>query len=56
VKHDRTQVLKLAAEAQVDPRTAAKALSEGIGTIKGWAVRARIVAAAKKLRLKINGG
>lgn len=43
----------LAAEAQVDKRTARRALREGIEAIKGSFVQERLRAAAKKVGIEI---
>lgn len=45
--------MRLAAEADVDPRTAEKALARGLSSIRARVVRERVAAAAKKLRVKL---
>ena len=51
---DRRKILELAGAAEVDPRTARKALDEGVGSIRGEAVRERINRCAKDLGIKVR--
>jgi hypothetical protein len=44
----RAEILDLAARAQVDPRTARKAMVEGVESVKGYSARERLVAAMKR--------
>lgn len=44
-------IYRLAAEASIDPRTARKALNEGVGVIRGDLVRERIERAMRVLGL-----
>ena len=49
------QALRLAVEASVDPRTAARAIAQGSAAIRVCYVRDRIALAAKKLGIKLGG-
>lgn len=51
---DRTDILRLAAESQLDPRTVRRAILKGVQAIKAEVDRARLRAAAKRLRLSIE--
>jgi len=51
---DEKTVALLAAEAQVDKRTAKKAVDNGVDSIKGGFVRDRLRAAAKKLGVRLS--
>ncbi len=46
-------VLRLAAEAQIHPRTAKRALTLGAGALRATYDQERVAAAAKKLRLTL---
>lgn len=50
---DKQTVAKLAAEAQVDKRTAQKAVDNGVDSVKGDFVRDRLRKAAKKLGVSL---
>lgn len=50
---DRSVILKLAAEAQLDVRTVRRAFEKGIDALKAEASRSRLREAAKKLGIKI---
>ena len=43
----RAEVLDVAARAQVDPRTARKAMTQGVESVKGEAARERLRAALR---------
>jgi len=49
----RGDILRLAAEAQLDPRTVKRAAESGIASLKAEVDRTRLKAAAQKLGLKI---
>lgn len=50
----RADVLRLAAEAQLDPRTVKRAVERGIEKMQATVDKERIRAAAVKLRIKIE--
>jgi hypothetical protein len=50
---DRTMILRLAAESQLDPRTVKRALESGISSLRAEVDKARLRDAAKKLGLAI---
>lgn len=50
---DEKTIALLAAEAQVDPRTARRALAEGVGAVRGRFVKDRLRQAAAKLKIKL---
>jgi hypothetical protein len=47
----RVDILRLAAEAQIDPRTVKRAIDHGVDALKAHVDRDRIRVAAKKLGL-----
>ena len=51
---DRTQVMRLAAEAQLDPRTIERAMANGIDSLRARVDRERIRWAADKLGIEIK--
>jgi hypothetical protein len=53
VEVDEKTIMLLAAEAQVDRRTAKRALIEGIEAVRGWVVKERLRTAAKKIGLNL---
>jgi hypothetical protein len=50
----RTDILRLAAEAELDPRTVKRAVDRGIDTLRAEVDRTRIRAAAEKLGLQLK--
>lgn len=50
----RKDILKLAAEAELDPRTVKRALERGIDTMQAAVDKERIRAAATKLKITIE--
>lgn len=50
---ERVDILRLAAEAQLDPRTVKRAIENGIESLKAEVDRNRLREAAKQLGLKI---
>jgi hypothetical protein len=53
-KVDRTAILLLAAEAQLDPRTVKHAIEKGISSLRAAVDRERLRAAAKKLGVALS--
>jgi uncharacterized protein (UPF0147 family) len=51
---NRSDILRLAAEAQLDPRTVKRALEKGIDRMQTEVDKSRIRAAAAKLKIKIE--
>jgi hypothetical protein len=51
---DKADVLRLAAEAQIDPRTVKRAIRDGIDTLRAEVDRERLRDAAKKLGLSVG--
>jgi hypothetical protein len=51
---DRADVLRLAAEAQIDPRTVKRAIEHGVDVLRASVDRDRIRVAAKKLGIKLS--
>jgi len=50
----RGDVLRLAAEAQLDPRTVKRAIERGIESLQAAVDKDRLRAAAAKLRIKVE--
>lgn len=50
----RTDILRLAAEAELDPRTVKRAVDRGVDTLRAEVDRTRIRAAAEKLGLQLK--
>jgi hypothetical protein len=50
---DRSSILRLAAESQLDPRTVKRAVEAGVNTLRAEVDRQRLLIAAKKLGLTI---
>ena len=50
----RTDILRLAAEAELDPRTVKRAVDRGVDTLRAEVDRSRIRAAAEKLGLELK--
>lgn len=50
----RADILRLAAEAQLDPRTVQRAVERGIGKMQAAVDKERIRAAAAKLKITIE--
>lgn len=50
----RSDILRLAAEAELDPRTVKRAVDRGIDTLRAEVDRSRIRAAADKLGLVLK--
>jgi uncharacterized protein (UPF0147 family) len=50
---DRAGILRLAADAQLDPRTVRRAIEYGIESLKAEVDRDRLKAAANKLGLRL---
>jgi hypothetical protein len=50
----RADILKLAAEAQLDPRTVKRAIERGIESLQASVDKDRLRVAAHKLRLKVE--
>jgi hypothetical protein len=50
----RADILRLAAEAQLDPRTVKRAIEKGIDRMQAEADKGRIRAAAAKLKIRIE--
>jgi coenzyme F420-reducing hydrogenase delta subunit len=54
-KHmDRVDILRLAAEAEIDPRTVKKAVENGIDSLRAEVDRVRLRDAAKRLGLSVG--
>jgi hypothetical protein len=51
---DKTDILRLAAEAQIDPRTVKRALDNGIDSLRAEVDRQRLRDAAKRLGLSVG--
>jgi len=51
---DRTTILRLAVEAQLDPRTVQRAAEKGVSSLKSEFDRQRLRAAADKLAVKLT--
>ncbi len=51
---DRKIVLLLAASASVDPRTAARAIRDGVELLRGWWLRQRVKHAARELGVELG--
>jgi hypothetical protein len=51
---DTQSIARLAAEAQLDPRTVRRAMENGIDSLRSGFDRERLQAAAKKLRIEIK--
>lgn len=51
---DRTAILRLAAEAQIDPRTVKRAVENGVASLRAEVDRQRLREAAKRLGLVIE--
>lgn len=54
MKTSRHDILKLAVETQLDPRTIQRAVERGVDTMKAEVDRERLRAAAKKLRIRVE--
>jgi hypothetical protein len=50
----RADILRLAAEAQLDPRTVQRALERGVSKMQATVDKDRLRAAAAKLKIKIE--
>jgi hypothetical protein len=50
---DTQTIARLAVEAQLDPRTVKRAINNGVGSLKSGFDRERLIAAAKKLGVKL---
>lgn len=50
----RSDILRLAAEAQLDPRTVKRAIERGVEAMQGAVDKERIRAAAAKLKIKLE--
>lgn len=50
---DRADILKLAAQAQLDVRTVKKAVAKGIGSLRAEVDKERLRIAAKSLKLSV---
>jgi hypothetical protein len=53
---DRADVLRLAAQAQLDVRTVKKAVAKGVMSLRAGVDRARLRAAAKTLKYHVPDG
>ena len=51
---DRPTLLRLAGEAELDPRTVKRAVEHGLASLHGEAARNRLRTAAKKLGVKLT--
>jgi hypothetical protein len=51
---DRSDILRLAAEAQIDPRTVKKALENGVNSLRAEVDRQRLREAAKRLGMSVG--
>lgn len=54
VEITRADIYRLAAEAQLDPRTVKRALERGIDSMQAAVDKERLRAAATKLKLKVE--